>query len=542
MSIAEFSTALRNKANTAAASELAGMQQRLLQYSQKALSSKNRMLNAASILQADSEKFRNIGEQQGRTRLVITKESAASLISAFVPNLDPNSGLELYLIFLQETYGGLKARHFEVYSATGSNIITGKSTRGRTLGSVLAEEGVKTQATAFRGLDFSHANTLGHMVEFLKSLGAFQGKSAEVAKKEITALFERGHIYAQTTGRQLISAGGISEENNVLDKIIKLSMDLDRASSTLSNKSVYSELNAAIEKDFSSGRIFMNIEFQEKHSADGIGNQDTGKITKGLQIISSLIKLLSTEYDSSKSRLIGIPKVGSVAEAAKSFQNLVTKLDKYTDQMEKVLQGYIADPGKYILDLKSSKTAKEYVASSISSAIRGETVQPLKIKHAPVSVYKQKTSGENITSTASLAKSAQDGKKLLAEIKSSIAKVAKVQKETATQEISLSSLQSLLSRHLQDVVSANMGDGSRKDILNYRTGRFASSVKIDRLSQSKEGMITAFYSYMKNPYATFSQGGRQSIPTSRDPKLLIAKSIREIAAEKVANRMRSVSV
>jgi hypothetical protein len=87
-----------------------------------------------------------------------------------------------------------------------------------------------------------------------------------------------------------------------------------------------------------------------------------------------------------------------------------------------------------------------------------------------------------------------------------------------------------------------MGGGERSDILNYRTGRFASTVKVERMSQSREGMITAFYSFMKNPYATFSQGGRQSIPTSRDPKLLIARSIREIAAEKVANRLRAVSV
>ena len=108
--------------------------------------------------------------------------------------------------------------------------------------------------------------------------------------------------------------------------------------------------------------------------------------------------------------------------------------------------------------------------------------------------------------------------------------------------ISLSSLQTLINTHLQDVISANMGDGTRRDILNYRTGRFAASTKVERMSQSREGMITAFYSYMKNPYATFSQGGKQSVPTSRDPKLLIAKSIREIAAEKAANRMRSVSL
>jgi hypothetical protein len=87
-----------------------------------------------------------------------------------------------------------------------------------------------------------------------------------------------------------------------------------------------------------------------------------------------------------------------------------------------------------------------------------------------------------------------------------------------------------------------MGDGSRRDILNLRSGRFAESVKVERLSQSREGMITAFYSYMKNPYATFSRGGQQERPYTRDPKLLIAKSIREIASQQVANRLRAVNV
>jgi hypothetical protein len=87
-----------------------------------------------------------------------------------------------------------------------------------------------------------------------------------------------------------------------------------------------------------------------------------------------------------------------------------------------------------------------------------------------------------------------------------------------------------------------MGTGNRRDVLNLRSGRFAESAKVERMTESREGMITAFYSYMKNPYATFSQGGRQDTPKSRDPKLLIARSIREIATAQVANRLRSVSV
>jgi hypothetical protein len=113
---------------------------------------------------------------------------------------------------------------------------------------------------------------------------------------------------------------------------------------------------------------------------------------------------------------------------------------------------------------------------------------------------------------------------------------------TYEENVDLLNLKMLLDLHLQDVISANMGSGERKDILNYRTGRFAGSAKVERLTMSKQGMITAFYNYMKYPYATFSEGGKQSKPTSRDPKLLIAKSIREIVTEKVAARLRAVVV
>jgi len=115
-------------------------------------------------------------------------------------------------------------------------------------------------------------------------------------------------------------------------------------------------------------------------------------------------------------------------------------------------------------------------------------------------------------------------------------------KPTVTNTVSLANLQLLLNTHLQDVISANMGSGSSRNILNYQTGRFAASVNVERMSQSREGMITAFYNYMKAPYQTFEPGYRQGSPKTRDPKLLIAKSIREIAATKVGNRLRAVSV
>lgn len=103
-------------------------------------------------------------------------------------------------------------------------------------------------------------------------------------------------------------------------------------------------------------------------------------------------------------------------------------------------------------------------------------------------------------------------------------------------------LLALLNARLRDAVVANMGTGNRTDVLNYRTGRFADSVEVNRVSVSRQGMITAFYTYMKNPYATFSKGGRQEFPRTRDPKALISKSIREIAQGFVSNQLRAINV
>ena len=125
---------------------------------------------------------------------------------------------------------------------------------------------------------------------------------------------------------------------------------------------------------------------------------------------------------------------------------------------------------------------------------------------------------------------------------SSAKKTIKVVKEPANiglTTVNLTSLQSLINQHLQNVISANMGDGSSKRILNYRTGRFAASAKVESMSQSRQGMITAFYSYMKNPYQTFEPGFKQGSPKTRDPKLLISQSIREIAAIRVGNQLRA---
>lgn len=104
------------------------------------------------------------------------------------------------------------------------------------------------------------------------------------------------------------------------------------------------------------------------------------------------------------------------------------------------------------------------------------------------------------------------------------------------------SIQNLINASLAETIKRNMGTGTRRDVLNLRSGRLAESAEVLRISESRTGAITAFYTYMKNPYATFSQGGKQQYPRSRDPKILISKSIREIAQQLKISELRAVLV
>lgn len=179
----------------------------------------------------------------------------------------------------------------------------------------------------------------------------------------------------------------------------------------------------------------------------------------------------------------------------------------------------------YMKDMMSSNTMIEDIEQAVLSILR--TGKSNLKRHKPkkgATPKKQVSNKQNL-----LAKQKITGK-------------SKAPKETPESSVNLLSLQNILNSQLQDVISANMGDGSSKSLLNYRTGRFASTAEVKRLSISRDGMITAFYDYMKNPYATFSTGGKQEYPRSRDPKLLISRSIRQIAAQVIDNRLRAVLV
>jgi len=106
-------------------------------------------------------------------------------------------------------------------------------------------------------------------------------------------------------------------------------------------------------------------------------------------------------------------------------------------------------------------------------------------------------------------------------------------RDTKGRFTSAANLQNIIQSQITEKVKENMGQGGS---LENRTGRFAESVTITNITQSRQGTLTAFYNYMKYPYQTFERGFKQG-STRRDPRLLISKSIREIATKLVSHKL-----
>tara|TARA_B100001093_G_C26836469_1_gene1018555 strand:+ start:1183 stop:2541 length:1359 start_codon:yes stop_codon:yes gene_type:complete len=109
-------------------------------------------------------------------------------------------------------------------------------------------------------------------------------------------------------------------------------------------------------------------------------------------------------------------------------------------------------------------------------------------------------------------------------------------KEKATSSTSeLLRMIAMINKRLPDVVRKNM----QEPALQNRTGRFADSVEVTEIVPTPKGFPSVGYTYRKNPYQVFEMGqGEPPWATpERDPRKLIDRSIREVAAQLAMGRL-----
>jgi hypothetical protein len=222
-----------------------------------------------------------------------------------------------------------------------------------------------------------------------------------------------------------------------------------------------------------------------------------------------------------------------------------TKIDAYTVELEaakdnreggaalkankKKLEGQIKqaiDRLGGIANLKGSDSIKEkYIKKT-----RKEILQPFQKIGATVSAknlkVNEKSSVNRKTSTAKGVKAKRSSKRAGNAALPAALKARKAKAESsAAQPLHLIGL---INKQLPDTVRKNM----REPALVNRSGRFADSTKVTDIIQTPKGYPSIGYTYRRNPYQVFEEGSSGNWSNGdRDPRDLIDKSIREIAAQ-----------
>jgi hypothetical protein len=196
---------------------------------------------------------------------------------------------------------------------------------------------------------------------------------------------------------------------------------------------------------------------------------------------------------------LGVDNI-SKEEEQKLRRNFEIELDKFVE-----------DYGDSIVDIANSKSYMQAIDAVIDGVIAGGKKSRKK--------FESKNSLENTSKTPKVKKPKAKRPLPLRDVKGRFTSAANIRQ--------------LLQAQITEKVKEDMGKGGS---LVNRTGRFAESVTITNVTQSRQGTLTAFYNYMKYPYQTFERGFKQG-STRRDPRLLIHKSIRELAIKLVKTKL-----
>ena len=376
----------------------------------------------------------------------------------------------------------------------------------------------------------------------------------EDAKKQLKSSLQGGHLTGVFTARLIRAFGlrkdtggqvgfsvnqtNLSDLEKQLGTIVELVTDADFLSSNISNDiRLFTETDKRLFSNAAYVRLTTEVQFAK-------ANKEAGQLlTTAGTYLSKLIGSISPNVSNSgqelaaqlafKKMLENLNKVSLyVKDRAQQLQELdkTTKLDPaLRDKLTKILKNQ--NTFDTLLNTEGSPSMVQHIGSIIKSTLEGKKAKPSQ------SIIKLK---DDIKIASSVTKI-----KAKAPAKSSKKPIRFVEpklKQGIVTTTNLTSLQSLINQGLAKQIQHNMGGGSSKRLLNNRTGRFAESAKVERLTESRQGMITAFYTYMRNPYGTFAEGGTQEFPASRNPKLLISKSIRELAGAQASNRLRAVLV
>lgn len=302
-------------------------------------------------------------------------------------------------------------------------------------------------------------------------------------------------------------------------------------------------LNSFVEDNILTEAQKKEVSFKT-HKGHGV----IGGAVSEVEIASSLAGINEKDLKLLKSNLDSYFKIADVSDIrARQIESLITSYEQVVTKNGKLRANYFSVVSFQVgsentgVDAQSEKEVKaiwqkfisEYLTPNLmnmegSSTLKEKLETVLINKIAPKSSknLKVRVKGNSKAQTKTKGKSSEKGAKESSNVavrKAGRAKKSRVKKGVASSPLYIIGI---INQQLPRTVAKNMGDPR----LNYRTGRFASSVQVTDIATTAKGFPSIGYTYDKFPYQTFEPGYRQG-SIDRDPRKLIDASIREIAAQ-----------
>lgn len=356
------------------------------------------------------------------------------------------------------------------------------------------------------------SNVLDKAFKDLPKVEYVDGKTGKSREVRISDFFQKGHVLSIATNvaKQTVRNLGVSKAPDavkktlipILEDIVKKLQEDDLASANVG--SLDYDLYAKYTKN--PYKYLVEMQLVEINQSSG---RDARTLTYGLR-----------RYFNPDKEVEFKKFFRTRAEDDKFIQGLITS--KGSPSMVDMIESLVADS----ITGKKTKQLSTSVPNTKIARVKNKVDTTQVRKNIKSQIASTKAAIRKLNKAADLAKTSLNNQKIV----------------DTLDDINIAKLQALLDARIQDQVKRNMGKGNRHDILNLRTGRFAESVEIKRLTRSRNDLITVFYSYMRSPYATFAEGGKQEYPRSRNPKTLISKSIRDLAMELAITKLRAVNI
>ena len=280
------------------------------------------------------------------------------------------------------------------------------------------------------------------------------------------------------------------------------------------------------EKKISSAFTHLYNEIK-KRTQKGRGTANAKKILQELGFDIYLDYLANPEVTNVKVHVgARAPNRGKFAKIPKE------KLAEFENKLRESLNGKLASNYKKIAtewggsDTRMTIERKKVVANFVKQVKKNKAIKSVKTIDTKLKLSRRKSKTKKAikkvpVKTMAVAPLSSNNQN----------KIIKVTPRKKKSTINLNTLKAEINAKLSMTVIKNMGTPA----LENRTGRFARSVEVTDVIQTPKGFPSIGYTYQKGPYQTFEPGFAQG-STQRDPRVVISKSIREIAKELIVGR------